>query len=324
MAMDRDIAVAFVRAWARSGSLRGWEMMAATGARGLRMAGETPAFESFLLTEANPAAYRVLAQNAQGVRGARAELADAHRAPAGRPFDYVDLDPYGSPAPFAAEAISAVRPGGVLAVTATDLTVLAGAQPAACARRYGARPVRGRLGPEGGVRILLAYLDHAARSQGRGMRPQLAYVRGHHVRAYVELLDAPAPEPPIGEIDPVSWRGPFVGSSGPYGPLWLGPLFDLPLVRSLKAPDPAAEPRKTSAFLGRIAEEAEVDVPFYYESNTLAGALGLRAPPSAPDLIEGIRRRGYRAARTHARPEGIRTDAPRVLVEEITREAARG
>jgi tRNA (guanine26-N2/guanine27-N2)-dimethyltransferase len=323
MAGDRDLAVAFIRAWgARVAPGRsGWDVTAATGVRGLRLLHETTAFDHVTLTEANLEAAGVLAQNAARYPGAVAARRDARILPDGGPFDYVDVDPYGTPAPFVNSALSAVRPGGVLAVTATDMMVLAGVQKGACERRYGARPLRGRLGPEGGLRILLAYLAREARTRHRAIRPLLCYTRDHHVRAYVEVSaeGEPSAEDPIQTVDSTTWSGPPLGEGGPFGPLWLGPLFDRGLVNALRVPSTAARPRETSRFVERLQEESAADCPFYYESNRLAGDLGLTRPPSLERLLLALRERGFRAARTHARPEGFRTDAPRPVLEELAR-----
>lgn len=47
----------------------------------------------------------------------------AHRADR---VDMIDLDPYGTAAPFLDSAIQAVSDGGLLAVTCTDMAVTAG------------------------------------------------------------------------------------------------------------------------------------------------------------------------------------------------------
>jgi tRNA (guanine26-N2/guanine27-N2)-dimethyltransferase len=321
MSGDRDLAVALVRSWSsrRSTAPTGWEMTAATGVRGLRLLVEAGPFEAFTFTEANPEAAHVLSENVRTRTEARVVCSDAREIPVGAPFDYVDLDPYGTPAPFLGAALEAVRPGGLLAVTATDMMVLAGVQPGACERRYGAHPIRGRLGPEGGLRILLAFLARTARSHGRSIRPLLCYVRDHHVRATVEVWGPGAPPDPVGPIDPSTWPGPFVGDRGPYGPLWLGALFDGDLATTLQVPPHAARPREVEQFLERVRDEVSADVPFYYEANALAAALDLAEPPALATLIGALRDGGHRAARTHARPEGFRTDAPRTVVEELAR-----
>ena len=327
MASDRDVAVAFASAWGRrvGRPLTGWEVTAATGVRGLRLVNESGTFARFLLTEASDEAVAVLRANAVRWPMIAVEQRDAREPRSDGPFDYVDIDPYGSPVPFVAAAFAALRPGGVLAATATDLMVLAGVQPGACERKYGARPIRGRLGPEGGLRILLAYLSGEARTRGLAARPLLSYVGEHHLRVFVHVVGGSEREArdPTGEIDPRGWSGPSVGDRGPYGPLWLGPLFDPELVGSLRVPSTSAAPDETGRLFSTWREEVRADVPFYFEANRLASALALSMPPSIAALLEELRRAGYRAARTHARPEGFRTDAPRPVVESVARTLAR-
>ncbi len=321
MAADRDLAVAFVRAWTTPTDppRSGWDVTAATGIRGLRLLHETRAFDRFTFTEPNDTAFPVLAENVRRHPGARALHADGRAAPEPGAYDYVDVDPYGSPLPLLRPALGATRTGGVLAVTATDLAVLAGGQPAATRRLYGAVPVRGRLGPEGGLRILLMRIAEEARRVGRSARPLLSYVREHYVRTFVAIAP-PRPDPdPLGPVDPDSWTGPFLGTGGPLGPFWLGPLQDPGLVQRLEPPPTAARARVVGSFLERLRLEAEVDRPFFYEGNTLASRLRLKAPPALADLTRALEQAGFRAARTHARPEGLRTDAPREAVEEIAR-----
>jgi tRNA (guanine26-N2/guanine27-N2)-dimethyltransferase len=326
MVLDRDLGVAFARAHFGPGSARGWDMLSATGARGLRLLVESGAFGSFLFTEAHPDAAEVLRQNSEPIPGTTVRSADARTLPPEAPFDYVDIDPYGSPLPFIPTALRAVRPGGILAATATDLMVLAGVQPGACERIYGAHPVRGRLGPESGLRILLAYFARAARADARTIRPRLAYVRGHHLRVYLEILESTesTPSDPVGWAGAEDWVGPYLGDRGPYGPMWLGTLIDPTIAPRLEAPPTSARPRETEEFLGRIRSEAAVAHPFYYEANELAGALGLAFPPSREGLARALTDQGFRFTRTHMRPEGFRTDAPRVVVEATTVELSRG
>ncbi len=105
--------------------------------------------------------------------------------------------------------------------------------------------------------------------------------------------------------------------------MWLGPLFDLSLSARLLPPPHAARPKETEEFLARIRSEAEVDRPFYYEANELAGALGLPFPPSRAAMERALAEQGYQFARTHMRPEGFRTDAPRSAVESTAEELGR-
>lgn len=53
-----------------------------------------------------------------------------------RPYDVVDLDPYGGANPFLDAAVQSVGDGGMLCVTCTDMAVLAGNHPEACFAKY--------------------------------------------------------------------------------------------------------------------------------------------------------------------------------------------
>ncbi len=325
MIPDRDLNVAVLGAWGRTRPSpgRGWEMLAATGVRGLRLFAETGALAALLLTEIGEEAAAVLRANADrvGRPGLEVRRADAREPPGGGPFDYVDLDPFGSPLPFLGSALDSLAPGGLLAVTATDLTVLAGAQAEACERRYGARPVRGRQGPEGGLRILLARLARSAAARGRALRPLVAYVLDHHVRAYV-TEGPPGRPPPVALWTGPPGPGPPLAGRPPFGPLWTGPLFDPEFVAGLSVPAAAARPRELDRLLCRFREESAVAEPFYFEPNEVARSERLPRPPPLEPLLQELRREGHRAARSHMRPGAFRTDAPAGAVAAAARRLA--
>jgi tRNA (guanine26-N2/guanine27-N2)-dimethyltransferase len=323
MALDRDIAVAVARAYAGSTRpRRAWEMLAATGVRGLRILHEGGTLESMVLSERNPQALSVLASNVADYRDRGAEVVrcNAQRPIGLRTFGSVDLDPFGSPLPFLDAALAAVSDEGLLAVTATDLPVLAGANRAACARKYGAVPLHGRLGPEGGLRILLATVALAARRTGRRIVPRVAYVLGHHLRCY---LTASAKElertDPVAPIVRSEWTGPSLPTGATFGPMWQGPLFDPSFVQRLEAPSTAAEPGGLTRLLDRWKEESSVGAVLFYEPNEVAGALHLASPPALSPMLEELRRAGFLAARSHVRPSAFRTTAPRTVVEAAAR-----
>jgi tRNA (guanine26-N2/guanine27-N2)-dimethyltransferase len=322
MALDRDLHVAVATAWAagRSGPASAWEMLGATGVRGLRVLVESGALGRLLSTEAGGPASVVLSANAERYadRGASALRWDARRAAPGWPFDHVDLDPFGSPLPYLDAAFEALAPGGLLSVTATDMIVLAGVDAEATQRRYGATPVRGRLGPESGLRILLRTLSDRAVSRSLAIHPLVAYVHDHYVRCYVSVGE-PGTAPPVGTIDSDRWDGPPLASRGPVGPMWLGPLFDPRFLLRLSVPVGSARPEPLGRLLERFREESVADVPFYYEPNTIAKRLGLSAPPSTARFVEMLRAKGDPTGRTHVRDGAFRTRATRAEVDEVAK-----
>jgi tRNA (guanine26-N2/guanine27-N2)-dimethyltransferase len=321
MQLDRDLNVAVIRALYPSDlrTRRGWDMLAATGVRGLRLAEETNAFAQYDFTEKNTAAFAVLERNVHesGHAGLGTHRDDAKAPLAERTFDYVDLDPFGTPVPFVDAALRALAPGGVIAVTATDMPVLTGVARGVCERRYGGRPVRGAQGPEAGLRILIAYLLREAGSRSVTLTPVLGYVHDHYVRAFLRagpLGPSPSPNPLVGDPTALGDSAPSIAGVGPFGPMWLGPLFDPTLVARLEVPPTAERPEELRRFIERLREESSADRPFYYEPNTLASELGLAEPPALAPLLAALRASGYVAARSHVRPSAFRTTAPRSVV----------
>ena len=82
-------------------------------------------------------------------------------------FDVIDLDPYGTAAPFLDAAVQAVDgDGGLLCVTCTDMTVLGGSYPEVCYAKYGSMPVKAKFVHEMSLRVLLHAIDCAANKYG--------------------------------------------------------------------------------------------------------------------------------------------------------------
>jgi len=109
-------------------------------------------------------------------------------------WDWIDIDPFGSPRRFIGPALLAAATGAVMEISATDSAALTGSAPGACLRRYGAKAVTDWLAHDTGLRILLGRLYASAASLGRSMRPLLSIWDSHHLRVSIEM-DPPETEP---------------------------------------------------------------------------------------------------------------------------------
>lgn len=100
----------------------------------------------------------------------------------------VDLDPYGTAAPFIDGAVQAVSDGGLLCVTCTDLAVLAGGSyPEKCYANYGGVGARTEYGHEAALRLVLSSLSTAAARYGRYITPILSLSIDFYVRLFVRV-----------------------------------------------------------------------------------------------------------------------------------------
>ena len=75
------------------------------------------------------------------VNGIYFQRMDAKLAMADASYQWIDIDPFGSPVPFIDSAIQSLARTGVLEVTATDTAALTGASLSSQKRRYGAQGI---------------------------------------------------------------------------------------------------------------------------------------------------------------------------------------
>ena len=138
MAYSRDISVSVFKAYfsehEKTPSMI--DALAGTGVRGLRVALEAGPVE-LVLNDRDPVSAEIIEKNIE-LSGAEAEKTNLPltESLAGKRFDYVDIDPYGTPAPFILPALRAVRNRGLLGIAATDTATLVGKHPTTIRRRY--------------------------------------------------------------------------------------------------------------------------------------------------------------------------------------------
>jgi len=185
MELNRDITVAVLRAYqAREPRVSTYlDAMAASGIRGVRAANEGYDVTCCDIdSEAVELAGENLARNdLQGAAVERNVNALLHESL----FDVVDLDPFGTPIPFADAAFANTR--NLVCVTATDTAPLCGAHMQSGIRKYSAVPQNTDYHPEMGLRTLLSALIRTAGRYDVAARPICSHVSRHYARTYLEL-----------------------------------------------------------------------------------------------------------------------------------------
>lgn len=335
MRFNRDLSVlvtdARMDATRHDKPFRVYDGLAASGARGIRLAKEcTPRpgqTIEVVCNDRDPEAVARIRRHAESngvTERIEARNEDFTYGFHGERFDHVDIDPFGSPAPFFDAAIRHVRSGGTIAATATDVAALCGVYRNVCRRRYDATPWHGTPMHEVGLRILAgAIVRHAARFD-KAARPVLMHATDHYMRVYLELR--PGAQRADAARDAIGYAGEQVDGTRRLwqdradvpddvralaGPLWVGPLHDAPLLDALTRALPEHQTLE-NAPLERFLETARAEVeapPLHYGLGELAHAARRDAPTRAT-LIERLRAAGYHADRTHIDPAALRTDAP--------------
>jgi tRNA (guanine26-N2/guanine27-N2)-dimethyltransferase len=242
-------------------------------------------------------------------------------------FDVVDLDPFGTPMPFADAAVRSAR--SLLCVTATDTAPLCGAHFQSGVRTYGAVPRNTEFHAEMGLRVLLSALVRTAARYDLAARPILSHAEAHYARTYLELdSGARAADRQLERLGHVDWcpnclwrtsrpgliHDPVTecphcgGTTKPAGPIWLGRPHDQAFVERTRehVPDEFGAAKAVRKTLDRVA--GELDEPTHYDQHRLFETWS--APAVAmDDFLDDLRAAGYAASRTHYGGTTFKTDA---------------
>lgn len=316
MEFGRDISVIFGREVFREGQ-RILDGLAATGARGLRLANECGVRADFVLNDRDLRAAVLMKQNAElnSLGHVRVECRDLRSLLADEHFDYVDVDPFGTPIDFIDPALQSCTNGGLIAITATDTAPLYGTYPRTCLRRYGALSAKSPFAHETGLRILVGHFVRDAARHDRAAEPLLCYHADHYFRCYFHIRDGAArADLAIKKLGFANFDGKSLGRSiGPErttekdaGPLWTGGLFSKELLKAMRATGDLGTAARCSKALEIWREE--VGLPgCYFGMDELAKKTKL-SPPKLAEFIEFLRGKGAMAARTQFDPKGLKTD----------------
>ncbi len=328
--LQRDISVAVLAAWKKFShqKISVCDALAASGIRGLRYAKEVSGLKEVVLNDHNPIAARLIKQNIKLnklSRACRPNWQDANLLLHSRVFNYIDLDPFGSPNLFLDPAGRSIWHKGFLAVTATDTAPLCGTYPQACLRKYGIYNFKGAdYYRELGMRVLVSYIILTLARWDRAFVPMLSHATTHYFRAYGRIEHVRWIEKLLKQFDFIShclkcgWRaaglhekcGQCGAAAQKAGPIYLGALSDKKfskVVLNELARRKFKQGRAEEKILRLLISESGLPA-FYYDLNAL-GRLHKIKIPKIESLISELRKRGFKAGRTHFCPTAVKTNA---------------
>ncbi|RMZ86614.1 hypothetical protein DV736_g6160, partial [Chaetothyriales sp. CBS 134916] len=108
-------------------------------------------------------------------------------------FDVIDLDPYGTAAPFIDASLNAIIDGGLLCVTCTDAGVFASnAYPEKTFALYGGIPMKGAHSHEAGLRLILNSIATTVAKYGIAIEPLLSLSIDFYARIFIRVHKSPS------------------------------------------------------------------------------------------------------------------------------------
>ncbi|KAI5794502.1 N2,N2-dimethylguanosine tRNA methyltransferase-domain-containing protein [Peziza echinospora] len=192
------------------------DALSATGLRALRYSQEIPFATSLVANDLSASAVASIrrninhnaASNPSAIAKIKVETANAmtHMYLNLHHYHVIDLDPYGTAAPFLDAALQSIVTkdsgpgsagggggGGLLCVTCTDAGVWASTGYAEkCYALYGGQPLKGECSHEAGLRLILYSIASTAAKYGLAIEPLLSLSIDFYARVFVRVKASPA------------------------------------------------------------------------------------------------------------------------------------
>jgi tRNA (guanine26-N2/guanine27-N2)-dimethyltransferase len=204
---NRDMSVLLLSVYSKlkrggqaPGALTILEGLSASGLRSIRYSKEIKGVSNIVANDLDPNAVEHIKKNLElnNVPPTLVEpmnsdvIAHLYSSRISRPYDVIDLDPYGSASQFLDSAVQCARDGGLLCITSTDSAVLCGNHTDTCFTRYGGVALKAGYMHEASVRLLLNAVASAAARYRRAIVPLASFSIDFYVRVFVEIRDSPA------------------------------------------------------------------------------------------------------------------------------------
>lgn len=295
MKENRDISVSLLNVLGREMEIA--LPLAGSGVRGIRFLKECFGAKVYF-NDINPKAYDLIKKNLElnkvdgevFCQDANLFLLNSDG------FDYIDIDPFGSPNVFLDSAVKRIARNGILAVTATDTSSLAGTFVKTCLRKYWAKPLHNSLMHEMGIRILIRKVQLIGAQYEKALIPIFSHSTKHYMRVYFKCDKGKQKADAI-----LKQHGEFEGA----GPMWLGQLWDKEIVSKMDL-----------GSLSIIKDEAKIDVVGFYDIHAICKKLKIKTP-DMKTVFDKVIEKGYQISLTHFSRYGVRSDIEKEKFVEI-------
>lgn len=340
------------------------EALSATGLRALRYGHEVPQVARVVANDLLPEAVKSINRSAE-YNGLQ-EVVVGHQGDAikymgslgdAEKFHVVDLDPYGTAAPFLDSAVQLVKDHGLLMITCTDAGVLAGnGYPEKCFALYGGNNFGNtamglELNHEAGLRLILGAVSAAGARYKKRIEPLLSLSIDYYFRVFVRVSTRPLEvkqlacntmlvyhcvgcghkvDQRLGRYLDNKHQTPRMAPLAEHctycerpwhvaGPMWGGPLHNEEFIDGILAVNAEASPvYGTRERIKGMLTLARTELQLPFYINLNQLCSFMKAPPiSIDEFARAAGNLGYSVSLTHAKKNCVKTDAPWEKVLQI-------
>lgn len=350
--INRDLSVLALRAYGNINSksdLRVCEPLCGSGIRSARYALEVPT-SSIYCNDINSNAVNIAQKNINRLPKASAKKIQLSNMDCNFflqtlnvkdiVFDFIDIDPFGTPIPFVHNSVHLSTLQGLLAFTATDLSSLVGLYPRALYAKYGVNLFDTRIENihEIASRALITGIQHVGLTLGQSLIPIITFYHRHFVRCFFirnrgvnGVMDQTGfiqqckkcetrSTSNLGEkTSSCSVCGDSNGMK--VGPLYLGKIQQLDYLSSMlhdEHLEKMGTKKRLRKCLPLMIEETSLDIPWSFDIPKLAKKARVPVPPLT-QVAKILDEMGYQSCKTHYSGISLKTDANETEISSVIR-----
>ncbi len=347
MEINRDLSILALRAYTNIiNPLEVYvEALAGTGIRGFRVYNEVSQNILIIQNDINPLAYKLMNFNRE-YWNIPSEKMKLYKEDANfllyylvkkekMRLDAIEIDPYGTPAPFLASTFNVIKgKKGLILITATDTAPLTGKYPNSALRKYAVLLRKSPFSKEVAVRALIYAIGKEATVFSKRIIPLFGFFTHHFIKiAAIVTRGKKEADKFWREIGWIIFRKSYFSihrnimppcGEEIIGPLWIGMIYNKEFLQEmLNELKKSQISEKNKRILEKILSwEMEIpEQPFYYDLHLLASELRVN-PPSVDKVVDALKSSGYKAVRTHFGNWCVRTNAPIEVLRNIVKNLA--
>lgn len=231
-------------------------------------------------------------------------------------FNFIEVDPFGSPVPFLDIACQRIKHNGILSVTATDTAALCGTYPKTTFRKYGIKVAMTHWHEELGLRNLIAYCIRQGAKYEKVLVPILSYSKDHYFKVFFKVEESRSDAVvSLKELKHIKWDRKTQDveicefeDKDTLGKTYVGNLCDKNFLIKIKENMSLIQDNKKISSLIEGLEQ-EIDVIGSYNTHKLEKEFKFHIDIKFEEIIERLRKKGFEVCRPHNNRLGIKTNA---------------
>ncbi|MDA3856155.1 MAG: hypothetical protein PF569_07910 [Candidatus Woesearchaeota archaeon] len=231
-------------------------------------------------------------------------------------YDFIEIDPFGSPVPFLDLACQKTKHKGILSVTATDTAALCGTYPKTTMRRYNTKVEKTYYLEEVGLRNLIAHCQIQAAKYDKNLIPLVSYSYKHYYKIFFKVEESR--ERSLESIKNLKWlewdretqetKVLDLETKKSFGKTYVGKLHDKDFLDQLIASSDLIEDNaEILKFLDKMKNE--IEMVGYYNPHKFQKAYKFESQLSFNEMIERLQEKNFEVSRPHNNGLGIKTNA---------------